>query len=283
MSGYNRLFNVQKGLIQRVKCGFVCFFPAASMAPRGRARKRRLTRMDAAIDAMTPFGFSEKLVRKIARELLKEYGGDEGWFFLEQDSYEVLREALLRDVEENDQEKNAQAENHMENESKDGTPAGASSVATDSLQDTEIPDHSPVDAVGSSSSVPLTCAEGVGISSVIPAGQETGKGWKDIGLDKKYTHKESDVHECDPRTGKSSIPSSPLMIPSPTTIPRRRRPCYGWLESDEEDDPNDIIYLQVQLESTPKVLRPDISVNFGIGTNSNAKRKSRWDEKPDDP
>ncbi|KAL2466527.1 Uncharacterized protein Adt_42378 [Abeliophyllum distichum] len=250
------------------------------MAPRGRARKRRLTRMDAAIDAMTPFGFSEKLVRKLARELLKEYGGDEGWFFLEQDSYEVLREALLRDVEENDQEKKAQDENHMENESKDETPAGAS---TDSLQDTEIPDHSPVDAVGSASAVPLTCAEGVGISSGIPAGQETGKGWKDIGLDKKSTHKESDVHECDPRTGKSSIPSSPLMIPSPTPIPRRRGPCYGWLESDEEDDPNDIIYLQVQLESTPKVLRPDISVNFSIGTNSNAKRKSRWDEKPDDP
>lgn len=102
--------------------------------------------------------------------------------------------------------------------------------------------------------------------------EENGKDWKDICLDQRGL-----------RTGKSSIPS-PLMIPSPTPIPRRRGPCYGWLESDEEDDPNDIISFPMQVESTPTVLHLAIVENFSrVETNSKAKRKSRWDVKPDDP
>ncbi|KAA8539619.1 hypothetical protein F0562_026311 [Nyssa sinensis] len=86
------------------------------MAPRGRYRKPRITRMDAAIDAMIPFGFSEEIVRRTVKDLLKEYGGDEGWPFLEGDAYNLLIETILDEQdkceqEERKQEKCAEDEN----------------------------------------------------------------------------------------------------------------------------------------------------------------------------
>lgn len=40
---------------------------------------------------------------------------------------------------------------------------------------------------------------------------------------------------------------SPSLIPSlpatDTHPPRRRWPCHGWIDSDEDEDPNDFIYL----------------------------------------
>lgn len=70
------------------------------MAPRGRARKR-LSRMDAATDAMTAFGFDERLVQRTVKQLLKEYGGDDGWVFIEEYGYKELIDAILRDQESN--------------------------------------------------------------------------------------------------------------------------------------------------------------------------------------
>ncbi|PIN24902.1 Histone-lysine N-methyltransferase [Handroanthus impetiginosus] len=81
--------------------------------PRGRPRKPRLTRMDAAVDAMAKLGFPEEKVRKIVKELLKEYGGNEGWPFIEDNSYTELLEALLRDAEENTQLKTVEDENQL--------------------------------------------------------------------------------------------------------------------------------------------------------------------------
>ncbi|CAN4102428.1 unnamed protein product [Withania somnifera] len=73
------------------------------MAPRGRARKR-LSRMDAATDAMTPFGFDKRLVQKTVKQLLKEYGGYEGWAFIEEYGYKELIDAVLRGQESNDED-----------------------------------------------------------------------------------------------------------------------------------------------------------------------------------
>ncbi|KAL3365393.1 hypothetical protein AABB24_010504 [Solanum stoloniferum] len=77
------------------------------MAPRGRPRKR-LSRMDAATDAMTAFGFDERLVQKTVKQLLKEYGGDDGWAFIEEYGYKELIEAILRDQESNDEDSTKQ-------------------------------------------------------------------------------------------------------------------------------------------------------------------------------
>ncbi|KAF4386114.1 hypothetical protein F8388_016366 [Cannabis sativa] len=65
------------------------------MAPKARFNKRGNTRMDAALDAMGQFGFQKQRVREAVRKLLRVYGGDDGWPFIEEDYYRVLLEALL--------------------------------------------------------------------------------------------------------------------------------------------------------------------------------------------
>lgn len=44
----------------------------------------------------------------------KEYGGDEGWPFIEEYSYKELIDAILRDAEKDDQEQVAEAGNQLE-------------------------------------------------------------------------------------------------------------------------------------------------------------------------
>ncbi|CAN1746485.1 hypothetical protein LINPERHAP1_LOCUS2806 [Linum perenne] len=65
------------------------------MAPRGRQRKVGLTRRDAAIDAMLVLGFSRKMISHTIKELLQVYGGNDGWRFIEMDSYKALIDAIL--------------------------------------------------------------------------------------------------------------------------------------------------------------------------------------------
>ncbi|WCJ19814.1 hypothetical protein M5689_002088 [Euphorbia peplus] len=67
-----------------------------------RAPRVRLKRIDAAIDAVRPMGFSEPLIRKTVRNLLKTYGGDEGWPFIEEFSYKLLIDSILEEAEEKD-------------------------------------------------------------------------------------------------------------------------------------------------------------------------------------
>ncbi|KAL9239302.1 hypothetical protein vseg_013638 [Gypsophila vaccaria] len=66
------------------------------MAPRPRHRKVGLMRMDAAIDALKPMGYSPDFIRRKVKELLKVYG-DEGWSFIEEASYSLLLEYILED------------------------------------------------------------------------------------------------------------------------------------------------------------------------------------------
>ncbi|KAG5249127.1 inactive histone-lysine N-methyltransferase SUVR [Salix suchowensis] len=73
--------------------------------PRSTGRRRkRLTRMDAAVDAMRSYGFSDGLIVSTVKGLLKVYG-EEGWPFIEESSYKVLLEAILEDLEKEEQEK----------------------------------------------------------------------------------------------------------------------------------------------------------------------------------
>ncbi|KAJ6703822.1 NUCLEOLAR HISTONE METHYLTRANSFERASE-RELATED PROTEIN [Salix viminalis] len=73
--------------------------------PRSTGRRRkRLTRMDAAVDAMRSYGFSDGLTVSTVKGLLNVYG-EEGWPFIEESSYKVLLEAILEDLEKEEQEK----------------------------------------------------------------------------------------------------------------------------------------------------------------------------------
>ncbi|CAA0834393.1 Nucleolar histone methyltransferase-related protein [Striga hermonthica] len=146
----------------------------------------RLSRMDAAVDALAPFGFPADKVKQGVKELLKVYGGDDGWPFIEEYSYKELIEALLRDVNEEDNNAVDTKEKNSEDQSEDVT---SSSIA------------------------------------------------------------QTEQHE----KTEESIPGGHL--------PRRLQPCYGWIESDEEED-DDFVFLK---------------------PSSCTRRISRWDLKPDDP
>ncbi|CAH9060409.1 unnamed protein product [Cuscuta epithymum] len=69
----------------------------------------------------------------------------------------------------------------------------------------------------------------------------------------------------------------PKVSPQPVAShpPRRRFPCYGWIDSDDEDEP-ELMYL-------PRVGPADCPTQFGKhGTNNvGVKRQSRWDQKPE--
>ncbi|CAH9069509.1 unnamed protein product [Cuscuta europaea] len=69
----------------------------------------------------------------------------------------------------------------------------------------------------------------------------------------------------------------PKVSPQPVTShpPRRRFPCYGWIDSDDEDEP-ELVYL-------PRVGPADCPTQFSRhGTNKEGvKRQSRWDQKPE--
>ncbi|GFY82095.1 hypothetical protein Acr_02g0003350 [Actinidia rufa] len=71
--------------------------------------------MDAAIDAMQRMGFPEKVVCRRVKKLLREYGGDEGWTFIEDAYYTVLIESLLNEQEEEaNKEKRTMGQNELE-------------------------------------------------------------------------------------------------------------------------------------------------------------------------
>ncbi|KAH6762755.1 hypothetical protein C2S52_020188 [Perilla frutescens var. hirtella] len=89
--------------------------------------------MDAAVDAMLPMGFPEEKVKKHVKELLKEYGGDVAWPFIEDTTYKVLLDSLL--AESNDEEQVVQNGNLLEEKSEAGPPdmvESSGAAATDS-------------------------------------------------------------------------------------------------------------------------------------------------------
>ncbi|KAL5991511.1 hypothetical protein ACLOJK_012420 [Asimina triloba] len=64
-----------------------------------RPRKVGLKRIDAAIDALLPLGFSKELICETVDNLLKVYEGDSGWVFIEEASYKLVIETILEEQE----------------------------------------------------------------------------------------------------------------------------------------------------------------------------------------
>ncbi|KAI5398409.1 uncharacterized protein LOC127093418 isoform X2 [Lathyrus oleraceus] len=94
------------------------------MAPRRRPVKKGESRMDAALDAMAPFGFPNKLVRRTVDQLLEVYGGKDGWVFIEDSAYTLLINTLLEHQQEQDQD--CLIENNPENSTNEASAAGCS-------------------------------------------------------------------------------------------------------------------------------------------------------------
>ncbi|XP_022765025.1 uncharacterized protein LOC111310134 [Durio zibethinus] len=74
------------------------------MAPRRKTPKVGFRRIDAAFDALRPMGFPDYVVRKTIRNLLKVYGGDDGWRFIEEYSYQLVIDTILQEQANTEQE-----------------------------------------------------------------------------------------------------------------------------------------------------------------------------------
>lgn len=70
------------------------------MAPSRHRPRKGLQRIDAAFDALIPLGFTKEIIRKTIKDLLKVYGGDEGWVFVEEAAYKLVIDTILEKQEE---------------------------------------------------------------------------------------------------------------------------------------------------------------------------------------
>ncbi|XP_028803759.1 uncharacterized protein LOC114758839 [Neltuma alba] len=60
---------------------------------------------------------------------------------------------------------------------------------------------------------------------------------------------------------------------------KRRKPCYGWIGSDTDDENH---LIQFPLPPLPEELMNFLQQNGTPKCGKRRRRKSRWDEKPDD-
>ncbi|KAK9124464.1 hypothetical protein Sjap_014066 [Stephania japonica] len=232
---------------------------------RGRARKAGLTRMDAAIDALTPLGFSKKLISSTVKALLKVYDDDSGWVFIEEASYKLLIDTILEEQETDAAtkgdgqevldaaESSAVVELHSIDH-KEGDIACYDSETVPELggaSDT-VPELGEVTPDHASGTVPAVLGDnlnevmgdepyeeigGTDYNKVLSLTEQRKFSWKDISCLE---------HE-------------------------KRKPCYGWISSEfSEDDEDDILTL----DSDGEPVYPVKVVNGG--------HRSRWDVKPGD-
>ncbi|WOH12461.1 hypothetical protein DCAR_0831965 [Daucus carota subsp. sativus] len=219
---------------------------------RGRPRKPRESRMDAAVDKMVTFGFEEKDIKETVKELLTVYGGGpEAWPVIEDGCYSMLLEILLSKNLEKDeggpsQTRNEEGTNGLEETMAAGlgntTPLGDTDPANDDAE--QYMDTTPV-----GSTEPRHDAE---------------PPFSDITDNASGTENTEFRGGVNLENTETNLPPA-ILTPQPpvNTIPKKpRRPCYGWISEDEEEN-DGIVHLPARV--------PGKTV-----------RKSRWDVGPND-
>ncbi|KAK6933029.1 WIYLD domain [Dillenia turbinata] len=243
---------------------------SSTMAPRRRASKVGLRRMDAAIDAMKPYGFPKSLVEKTVKRLLEVYDGDEGWPFIEEFSYKLLIEAILepQEKEVDDLVQNEAVDGDdgpPQNEAADGDHAGPSSMAEISpAQEPPGPNEE------------LAVIDADKERDHAPQVKRYLQGWRGSGLDESSHEAQvedgtsknfgSDQVVADEEEEINSTEDTPDMEQLPCITNRRSRPSYGWLGVENDED--DIVLL------APAPL------GRAQGRRNKQKRKPRWDVLP---
>ncbi|XP_061349476.1 uncharacterized protein LOC133294748 isoform X2 [Gastrolobium bilobum] len=245
------------------------------MAPTRRPAKRKLTRMDAALDAMSPYGFPKKLVRRTVDQLLKVYGGNEGWVFVEDSAYTLLVDTLLEK-----QSTPSPQDGLIGDGPSDVSPAGCSNS-------TETSDHAPLTnqaistlsgASETGNQLPIKAVETVSATTetgnelpikpldIASAATEPGNQLSikvadtisatgETGNQVPVKAKDTVLSDCQPAGklasgeihGISTAQSSPetkSSQPVGKLCHQRRRPCHGWIsDDDDEDDEGELIEL----------------------------------------
>ncbi|KAM0939053.1 putative WIYLD domain-containing protein [Dioscorea sansibarensis] len=65
------------------------------MAPRVKSKKVVSKKMGAALKVLTQFGFEKDAIVSTIKELIQEYGGEDGWVFIEDNGYQVVVDSIL--------------------------------------------------------------------------------------------------------------------------------------------------------------------------------------------
>ncbi|KAI3809114.1 hypothetical protein L1987_25083 [Smallanthus sonchifolius] len=231
------------------------------MAPRGRPPKLRTSRMDAAIDAMKPLGFAEEVVKAKMHELLEEYEGH--YLFIEMDAYKVLLDSLIDQEVALDETSNSNSTTFMRKAI---------------VEDKEVKDD----------------------HAIVPA-----DGFIDIPVYPSTTHAALPpppppplpLPPLPPGPPPSPPPPPPPLpvldaLPPPETVqPRRRKPCYGWIDDDDDEEVQFVILpssLDGQISpprsplTQPETPHQYAHPEFTSGRKNRLNRRSRWDLRPED-
>lgn len=233
--------------------------------------------MQAALEAMQVYGFSEDLILKKLKELLNVYGED-NWFFIEENSYKVLLDNILEEEEQQ----------------KDDTLAGPSTA-------TLPPPHSDAEAL----EIALPASEALesapqtyGTSGTALVSYDSdcddrlpmladGTGQKDLNLEQNSGEQQhlnilktsdKDSGSVDPFGDTNLSPPHAIHSEQPkhTVRIRKRRPYNGWISND--DEVNEECFIKLEPSPLPVEL-----AKLLFGTNIRSSRKKRWDLRPEDP
>ncbi|GAV56760.1 WIYLD domain-containing protein [Cephalotus follicularis] len=250
-----------------------------------------LKRIDAALDALRPMGFPNALVRKTVRTLLKAYGGDSGWPFIEEASYQLVIDTILEELEKSEPNDIEFCSNKKDNSIQDAETAArpSKSAIVPTFSDAEGMDieaqineinEVPVSAsiMNEALSTTLQTTEFDG-KYLLPRADGEGSGWKDIELEthsrgKQKTEAILQVNSCGASPVDITNPPHVFRLPQPVKShqPQTRRPFYGWICSDDEED---------LVELPPAPLSVELAKIY-YGTDIQRKWKSRWDVRPED-
>lgn len=226
------------------------------MAPK--SKKLRQSRMHAAIDAMRPFGFSSKTVQTKVRALLKEYGGDDCWPFIESDAYSLLIASILEEQEEeNKGEKSFVGENLLETNVDGGSDAGPSEFVLSPVG-SEIVDTAShtmqtvcnVKIEPSQANVPNTIPITSQLPKTLPiihmsCNQQANSGLSSI-CNVKIEPSQANVNTI-PIT--SQPPKTPSFAALKTIQPKSEN-LNGWLIEEDDDDASEPVNLAQAIKSS---------------------------------
>ncbi|KAK2996641.1 hypothetical protein RJ639_025231, partial [Escallonia herrerae] len=234
----------------------------------------RLSRMDAAVDAMIPFGFSEKTVRNSVKTLLNEYGGDEGWPFIEADAYNVLLEIILGEQEKSHQEGDVQEYCAERDNLVENGPLQDEGSGNNALVDTAGPSIGTIQAICSQATNTALEAETTGDKEGSLLAEGDGEGCQT----KELVGAAGSIDRCSEGTMlllNAPVQTPTRVIPSPPptdSIPtRKNKPNYGWISSDDEED-NLVILSAASVGFRPPT--PRQLETLAGGTETGKKRKS---------
>ncbi|KMZ64411.1 Histone-lysine N-methyltransferase [Zostera marina] len=193
------------------------------MAPT-RKKKKGLDRIDAAVDAMRPMGFSRSTTVKAVNKLLKVYGGNDGFIFIEEACYKVLLDELL--PEEGQEEPAMMSLDGRSQDECELVAVEKGGMIEAGFVDAQCQDECELVAVEKGGMIEAGFVDAQCLSSFDPG-------------------------SC----SRQALEDEERLKTKPKVPLKRRQPCYGWLsESDSDCDEDEVI--RITQKSIPRLPTP---------------------------